>query len=394
MEPSPFISRSSEQWVLSILDYLRKREVPVEQWISAFNDGRTMTETFAQVVSDLQKEIVLMLNGMLLPSSFSEFLTALVVSFFRLQRKSALATQGIVLLENRRGPDYIIAPDDLLMGTAGNSVNTRLYRNLTGGALPAGKSLLVTIEALTVGPDYNVPNLAIVDLKTPKPGVVVSNPPIPGLGTWITRAGMEEEEDGTVSPPSGYKGRALGQWSTIGAGSTADAYRFWALAPIYDNASPATRAEPLTNYDPDTGKFRPNTVTVFVAGPAGPVAAPDVANIAKNFERPRRYPLGTSLLLRSAKAVAYRAAGTLFYRSSFTEEDVQAAVARALALYQKDFTIGSPVYASEVIRVVMGSLDDATVKFDLASMTDQPTGPGGIAVITQDIRFQRIAVMS
>lgn len=394
MDPTPFSYLKPEQWVLRIFDYLRQRQVPVEQWISAFNDGRTMTETFAQVISDLHKEISIMLNGMLLPSSFAGFLTALVMSFFRLPRKSALATQGAVLLENKTGPDYSIGSEDLLVGTAGSSTNTRLYRNITGGALPAGKSLLVTVEALAVGPDYNVPNLAIIDLKTPKPGVVVSNPPLPGLGTWITRAGMDEEEDGTISPPSGYKGRALGQWSTIGAGATADAYRFYALAPIFGNASPATRAEPLTNYDPDTGRFRPNTVTVYVAGPAGPVAAPDVASIAANFEKPRRYPLGTTCLVRSAKAVAYRAAGTLFYRASFTEGDVQAAVARALALFQKDFTIGSPVYASEVIRVIMGSLDDATVKLDLASMVDQPTGPGGIAVITQDIRFVRVAVMS
>lgn len=391
----------TSNWALVITEQCAKVGVPVTEWISDLNDGRTIVEVVGQVIGQLEAAFYKILLGFFLEEATGAYLTAFARGFFQIERLGADTTEGMVVFTNSTLIERTIEVDAMIVGTPGAGNSSKTYRAITGGTLKpfdpktgTPGTLVIKVRATGTGEEFNVANLAITDIKTPMAGVTVSNVAGPS-GTWITNAGRRDEDDGSVSPPLGLKGRCLAKWGIKGAGATADAYRFWAQAPINGgNTSPVTRAEPASDYDPDAGTFRPNAVTVWLAGPAGPLVAADVASVADNFEHPlQRYPLGTKLFVRSSAAVNVDIAGVVYFYLTYQQPDVQSSVAEAIALFQNDARIGATVYKSVLDQKIHDGFPLAIRNIDLSKMPDaSPTGPGKIPVFTQKLTFVGVPV--
>jgi hypothetical protein len=396
-----FSVSTAKQWAQTIKDKCAAAGVAVTEWVSEFNDGNAITNIIGGLFSTMEETFYKALKGFFLEEAFGIYLTYLAKGFYQLERLGSQSTEGLVQFINDSPIEQEIEADEVIVGTPGAGTSSKTYRTvaLPGYPLPrripAGGVAFIGVRATEAGESYNVPNLAITDLKTPKAGVRVSNPAPPGLTTWITKAGRREEDDGTVSPPLGLKGRCLARWAIKGAGSTADAYRFWAKAPVRGgNTSPVSRAEPASDYDPDIKNFRPNCVTVFIAGPAGPVTPADEADVTENFEKPlQRYPLGTKLFVRSCVGKNIDVEGIVYFYMKFQEADVQSAISEALALYAKDAVIGATVYRSKLDQTIHDSIAGAIRNVDLSMMPeDIPMGPGLVPTITMKLAFVGVPV--
>lgn len=397
MPPLPEIYKPKTQawWSSYILKAAKAIGVPVEEWASELNDGRTLVELMAELLSQIQGADYKRLLGFFLEWAEGPFLTAFAQGFFQENRQKPEFTEGLILITN---PGFGVARDipanDLIVGTPGGSASAKLYRNIGGFSLPKpGMVIEVRVRAVQSGESYNVASGAITDIKTPLPGFSVSNPP-QATGTWITLGGRSEEADGTISPPTGLKGRCYVKWATIGIG-TADGYRYYALAPLRDGGTnPATQAQPAASYDPSIPGFRANCVTVWVAGTAGPINPVDVVRISENFERPQqRYPLDVRVFTRSVSGQPVLIEGTVYYFLAANREEVMSRVYEAIAIYQRDVKIGATVYASETNQRILNGYDEAIQRFEPVSTAPIPmNSPGNIAVFGTNLRFVGVPV--
>ena len=155
-------------------------------------------------------------------SAEGDALTEFSNSSYDNQRVGALATEGDYTLTGALiGPPHAIVAGDLIVSDA----DGRQYQNSTGGIVPAGGTLVVTIKALLTGTDGNVPpNGAITTLNTPLAGVTGSNDAIAPATTWITTQGLDQEADKVL------RQRNTTKWATQNQiGSPAELYTNVAL---------------------------------------------------------------------------------------------------------------------------------------------------------------------
>lgn len=394
--PEIYTPKNQAWWSAYILKAARALGVPVQEWASELNDGRTLVELMAELLSQVQGADYQRLLGFFLEWAKGPFLTAFARGFFQEERQKPEFTEGVVQITNPGfGVSRDIPANDLIVGTPGGSASAKLFRNLDGFSLPkVGQVVEVRVRAVQSGESYNVASGAITDIKTPLPGFVVSNPPLVASGTWITLGGRSEEDDGTISPPTGLKGRCYVKWATIGIG-TADGYRYYALAPLRDGGTnPATQAQPAASYDPTIPGFRANCVTVWVAGTAGPISPVDVVRISENFERPQqRYPLDVRVFTRSASGQPVLIEGTVYFYLSAAREEVMSRVYEAIAIYQRDVKIGATVFASETNQRILNAFDEAIQRFEPTSTAPIPmSSPGNIAVFLTNLKFVGVPV--
>lgn len=328
--------------------------VPVKSWLGLFNVGYSLSQIVAQFFSDLRGSVKDLARALFLEFASGDGLTLFAKSQFQLERiPSQFATGQMVLSAVAGAPVHVISPGQLTAGTAGPvTSSTRLYSNLTGGTLTPGGTLTLSFVALAPGAESNLPVGSPLDLKTSLVGVSIANPQIGVTGTWLTKQGAPAELDDLL------KLRCLDRWGTIGVAGNADAYDFWARAtPNGYSSSPVTRVRVHSNRL--NGQVAGGAVTVVIAGPAGALAAPDVAAVRDNYESPlpalgialkKKYPLGTVLAVISAtnRTVAVTGVVSIRRRAALTSAEVAAQVTAAVTAYQGTLDIGDYVYPQKV----------------------------------------------
>lgn len=320
---------SVDDWRTSLLGFLGASDFPVTAWDPTGN-ARGLVEAEADALASLSKTIAAIASGGFLDYATGDWLTLLAKSVYGEDRKQGVVLIGSLLLANSTGAGIPINPYDLTV----ESDNLLTYQNTTGGTVPAGGTLPVTIVAGAPGTAYNVGNGSISTLLTPVPGLSVSNPAVGGTGTWIVTAGVDVESDTALAT------RCRAKWGTLGTGGTVDAFTSWALS----SSSSVTRVKIQEN-TPSGGQ-----VTVLVAGAAGAIVdAPTLAAIDAYIQL--RRPLTVRVFTQSASNFNVRVIGTVTVQA-LQLTTAKAAVATALTNLFASLPIGATIPVSTVVSAI------------------------------------------
>lgn len=211
--------------------------------------------------------------------------------------------------------------------------------------------------------------------------VAITSSPValPFAGTWLERAGAPPQTETQI------KALCATRWDTLGGGagdgapasdsSTVSALEYWGRQiPAGYAASPVDKFKAYSNLDPATGLVSGGVVAVYIAGIAGPLGAADVAAVTANFENPQKYSYGCRLDVRSAVFFPIAVTGTIYYRlsSGRSREQVQTAVAAAIANYQRTIDIGEVPYPTEITSRMHSADFDAIRNIDLLTPAVPP----------------------
>lgn len=328
-----------------------------------------LVEIQAAALTDFQVGESLIAGSGLNDFATDESLTQLADQLYDNQRLSGAFAIGYVRLTDsaNAGPYTFAATSKSFSVGLGGYVYNGLYaagdvNNVAGSVtvtLPKGSSVDVIVQAQSLGSEYNVAATAIsVFARGAIPGVSVTNP----SGWQALYAGSQY---GTaVETDAKLRDRDQSKWGTLGAGSPAKAYRYWAETA----SQQVQKVAVYSNYD----IFDPGRVDVVIAGSAGALA-PDVVAAVQNYIAVSQ--IGGSLIPETARCVVTSAAAhnvavtaTLYVESTYNTAAFQATTLANLQAYFADLPIGGTVSFERVIEVLLyqaglssGIITDAVV---------------------------------
>jgi phage-related baseplate assembly protein len=335
---------------------LRLAGFPVASWQPG-SIPRTLTEAESANLADLAQTIRSIAAGGFLEYAEAGWLDLLADGLYDERRKPSVFTQGTIRLTDAAGAGpFTIVPGQLWASDIGR---TRRFTNLVGGSLPLSGTLDLTWQAESPGASWNLASGAIVNLLTSLPGVTVSNPALPS-GTWITQQGADEESDVQL------KVRCRAKWSTIGTGSTADAYKYYALTGF-----PDVRRVRVTD-EPSTG-----VVTVTLAGATGTVT-PAVATAVDAYLQTKR-PLTVTITASPAVEQNIFVEAFLYVGGAFDLAQATSAAQAAVDAYARSLEIGETVYQSAIVEALMSVPGAYNVQL-LSPASDVVLGANEVAV--------------
>lgn len=339
-----------------LLGRLQSAGLAVTDWTEGGTE-RTLVEIDAKTLEQLDIVAADVAAGGLLDYATDDWLTLLAKNKFSVDRDLAtFAEHQIVLSDDADTGPHTIGAGEVWVATA-----TGLrFVTITGGTLTLGGTLTVQVRAEQAGADYNVAPAAIAVLVTSFAGVTVSNPAIGMTGSSILVAGADEETDEAL------RQRCRDRWAELGSGSTAGAYRNWALAAS-DEVTEAVAADT----GDDTG-----TVDLIVRGPAGAVSGPVLAAVQAYVDE--RVPLTVACEVRSPSNVDVDVTATL-YGDAADEVAATAAATEAIEALFNALKIGGTVYKSALIVALMAEGVVNVVMSDPAA--DVTVDPDEVAVL-------------
>ena len=297
--------KTSEQIFNEMLKSIEDKKLPVRNWRTG-GPYRTLMLLDAE-----QLEVLYQLLSYYTGSGFVEYaeegwLDLLCESFFGEKRMLALFTKGKVLLTASIGAGpYTFSPGSLIVSTpSGKKYRATNTANVT---LPQGGTVSIDVEAEKPGADYNVPINTISQLDSPTYlGVTVSNPASVS-GDWITSAGADLENNDR------YRKRCLNKWGTLGSGSPASAYVYWALSA----SSEVAKVSVCSSHK--DGGYMPDWVTLYLSGDGAQVSDAALLSV-KSFIQPK-LPIDIKLDCKKAQIVNVPLNGTVFVPSAYNTPD-------------------------------------------------------------------------
>lgn len=245
------------QYLSQILATLAAQGFPVTAWQPG-NAGRTLAVADATALADLRAVIADVARGGYLDTATGDWLTLLAAGLFDLTRTAAVYAVGSVTLSCLP----TAGPYSLTAGSLVVTDGTRRWRstNTTTLTLPSNGSLPVEVRAESPGTAYNGSGSTL--LTTPVSpslaGVTVT-----AASSWLTTSGAAEETDTSL------RARCRARWGTLGRGANDAAYVYWARTG-HTREADVTKAAVV--WGAGDGKL-----TVYLAGPAGPVSSGSVA---------------------------------------------------------------------------------------------------------------------
>jgi len=276
---------SEAENLASFLDVFRTAGFSVDSW-RAGGGFHTLTRACARGLTSLSEVVQQIARGGFLDLATGDWLTLLARSWFGLTRRPASYTyQTLTLSSSAAAPPYTIVPGQVWVSTSATPGQGYRFNNTTGGTLPSGGTLNVTIKAESPGAAYNVDLHDVTVMVTSLPGVLCDN-------IAVITEGLNEESDAEL------KVRCRGRWPTLSA----------------PEHMPGGGYEFLAKTDPETGEARPGvtraycdidnpdgpgTIRVYLAGPEGPVTGAVVSSVDAELQ-PRR---GASCTLTTLSAV-------------------------------------------------------------------------------------------
>lgn len=309
-------------------------------------------------------------------TSWGNGLTKLSKSRFDNTQITAIKTQGgIVLFDDGGTGPFTIAVGAYVFPYAQDPSIT--FRNITGGTIPVGGSLELTVEAETGGEAHNVPPETISSMNPTIAGVTVTNPGDPD--EWITRFGVNKEPDATL------RARNRAKWGTLGGNAPSSAYEHWALTATDGSDEPVglTRV-----YVDATNPSGPGTLNVYVADDSGTASVQQVTDTQAYIDA--RKPVTSIPTVVAATEVAIPLTGTFYVQAGYAAV-AATAVEDALERYINGLPIGGTtlgsggrvVYSELVATAMRGHAQKAhmlAVSFS-SPTADVSIAPGQVAVL-------------
>lgn len=360
---------------------LQSEGVATSDW-SAFAIERAFVEMEATALNDLvSAAIPNMAAGGYLSTASGDWLTLLASEFYGVERTAAQSTVGSVTLScaGTAGP-YTIAAGQLWMQATVGGQTFRFY-NTTGGLLPSGGSLVVTVQAESSGAAYNVGAGTITTPLTPLPGMSCNNPATTFSGVTHSGGGP-----GTITPSGAV---AAASWvvlitQTGGFGGATFSVSNDGGATFYavNETVPI-----LANYGPDA-----EGLVLTFANPAAPLT-PFVAGDTYTFASPGTWYSTQGSAAETDDSLRDRCENRWPALGSFATADAYESLAKqASATVKRVRVVTSPAVAATVnlyLAGQSGTVDASVVAAvqdyvdERAGLTDLPVAqPASTAAIT------------
>jgi len=312
---------TADQETARILDILNSLGFSTTSWQSG-SVQRTIVEMMGNVSAQFTVVVDTISRMGFNDSAEGDALTEFSNSNYDNQRVGALATEGDYTLTGALiGPPHAIVAGDLIVSDA----DGRQYQNSTGGVVPAGGTLVVTIKALVTGTDGNVPpNGTITTLNTPLAGVTGSNDAVAPATTWITTQGQDQESDSVL------RLRNTTKWATQN--------QIGSPAELYTNVALNADADIQRVGIDDTNPRGSGTLDVYLARATATAQPSDIVTVQAAFDA---QVCETS----DAKAIAATEVAQAFTFTAYIEAakntpDTQAAIEEAIADFVNSLAIG------------------------------------------------------
>jgi hypothetical protein len=328
---------------------------PVTSWQAAAVI-RTLVVLFCRLLAPFTDAMVLVTASGFLDYATGVMLEVVAEQVYGVTKRKATFATGELTLNNSGGGLYTFQP---FQGRFLNPTNKKLYTNTTLQTLnPLQVGLTFPIQALEVGSASSSAAAMISQLEPPLPGVTCTNA--------AAVIGIDDETD----PELRVRCRAkLGSLSPNGPTA---AYEYVAKTFELNGGVVVTRTLPIE--DSDTGD-----VTLYIAGPTGPISAPDVAKVQNAIDK-LAVPLCIDCTVLSAVAHPLNVTSTVYVYTSanLTNANVQTLVDERLVGYVPTIPIGGnkiPPTAGVHVNALEGEIKAS------GSTTDQ-RGPIYQAVVT------------
>lgn len=176
---------------------------PVTDWESG-GAGRTLVEADATTIAALSgNDLPDIAAGGLLEFATGDWLTLLARCLYQVERYEAAATSGLAVLTLASGaPNISVAAGELIIANSnGVGAGVLLFSNVAPVSITNGTSVTATFQAQQPGAAFNVQNGSLTVLKTPHPGLTVTNP-APGTSS-VTHSGGGTGTVGVTGTPTG-----------------------------------------------------------------------------------------------------------------------------------------------------------------------------------------------
>lgn len=279
--------------------------------VTDWNTGgvaRTLLEVDASTLADAYTLVPVITEGGFLDYALGAWLDLLALSSYQVTRKpSEFAIHTVVLSAASGFGPYTLQAGDIWAISAGG----KRYNSTTGGTIPVGGTLTLSVLAEYAGQAYNVPANSITTLLTPLPGVTITNP----INSLI-RAGVDTETD------TALRLRCRLRWATLGGGATVDAYRFWALT----SRPEVTRVRVRDDHPRGQG-----TIDIVVWG-AGGLGGGVLAAVDAYIQQ--RRPITANVLTYNATEVVQTVTATIYVQAALRASAEITANANLAALQQ------------------------------------------------------------
>lgn len=288
-------------------------------------------------------------------------------------RIPATFASGFVTMDNAAGGNF---PFSARQCRFVNPTTGKIYVNTASFTLtPFETDKLVPIEAIELG-SASTSNAGEIDqLETGLIGVTVSN-----VDAVI---GFDAEKDPALRLRCRLK---FGSLSPAGA---RDAYEY--LARTFDLNGGVTVTRTAGDFDSDTGQM-----TLWIAGPSGPIGAPDVAKVQLQIDLIAT-PLGFDCTVASVTSVTVNVLSqvSIYTSQNLLSVDVQAAVEAQLTAWIQTLPIGGDytipgdgyVYRDSVVGQILQArtVPEASQQIHQVSLfspaADVSLSPGQVATL-------------
>lgn len=356
---------SADEVKQQLVSLLLSAGFPATSW-QPFTVGRTLVEGEALSLSDLAGAIAKIGASGFLAYAEGAWLDLVATELYASPRKAGVTTQGTVEFSDAAGAGPFTLPAGVWIA---NPAGGR-YQTTTSAVLPLSGTVSVVVQAERPGAAYNVADGTDFTLVTSLPGVTATTDTPPG-STWITQQGADRESDADM------RIRCRDRWPTLGYGATIGMYRYWAL----------TASNEVTKVAAFAHTPAPGQVSVYLAGPSGPVSPGAVAAVQAYLDA--RAPLCVQAIAAAATQLTIVVQGSVGVKAERYNE-ASAAIQQRLAEYFATIPIGGSgagfVFTSEIIRCIMDA--------DPGVVYAQPTNPShlGVALLPDQIAVLSLTV--
>ncbi len=356
------IGRTAFEIMDTQLQRVQEKGLPTTDYYSGAA-GRTILEVNAEVEADAQQLVRRIAQWGTFEANEGDWLDAKVEDEYGLKRNQATFSKHRARLTCDAGfGPYTITPTTIWASTPGNPDEALKFLVATGGVLNDDGTLDVDLVAEHPGKAYNVAPGAITVLRTPLPGVSITNPAMAATNTSLLEVAIDRETD------TNYLRRARLEFANRGAGRTDDAYESFARAARAEVTVVLVRSEHPRGQ---------GTVDVIISGddPLTPAIVADV-----NAYIQLRAPGHADVLVQAASAVLEPVDVVMKVRTGYKGSAQIAAPANLLAL-ARDIGIAGTSYRDAIIGALMKAPGMKDVDLN-APMADRLLGPN------EEIRFQ------
>ncbi len=350
-----FVARTAAEILSLGLEIAAAVGLPVTSWRTG-DPTRSLYVYIAEVLATVEGVAAEHVKASFLSSATGDWLKVLALETFGVEAVEATYAAGAlsVTLHNGGGGFYEIESGDL---TFKNSATGATYHCTSGGTLSAGATVAFDIVADVPGSEGTSAANEIDELVTTLLGVTVVSS--------LAVIGLDEQSEDSI------KAQCLASLGALSPSGPADAYEYVARNSDLTGVTDITRAKSTDNST--TG-----VVTVYVAGPTGPVAAASVtAALAAIFIWAK--PLCITPTVVNATPATIDVDVTI--AGDDIPTDYASTIESALGAYFSTIDIGGIVSESEIIYAVRSVIPQAYQIAVTSPASDLALSAGVVAVL-------------